>query len=74
MRVRCDVCSSNGTDLCLSPFVAFGWFYRYEGKLPSIRKVLCWLCSVWCGCKEKEKLLNIFMETYLTSQLSVKVS
>lgn len=50
------ICNSNRTDLCLSPFVAFGWFYRYEGKLPSIRKVLCWLRSVWCGCKEKEKL------------------
>ncbi len=27
------------SDLCSSPSLAFGWFYRYEGKLPSLRKV-----------------------------------
>lgn len=30
------------------PFVAFGWFYRYEGKFPTIRKVQSLKCESVC--------------------------
>ena len=41
-------------DLCSSPSSAFGWFYRYEGKLPSMRKVLS---AAWLQCGAVEFLV-----------------
>lgn len=31
------------------PFVAFGWFYRYDGKFPTIRKVQSLKCEFVCS-------------------------
>lgn len=60
-------------DLFSSLFVAFGWFYRYEGKLPSIRKVACCRPSVWGGMcyTEKKGCAHILKLTSLFNKMGV---